>query len=121
MSHPYYHSLSSVKQFGGEWNDYMKIHEWFDQTKLVIPDCRHRAILHSSFGIFLCQQVFGEILVRESDGKSVPLRTIAERHVIEDMGFIPTPQDWFAGMKAEIWMAKGAKSLSKEEEQVIVD
>jgi hypothetical protein len=37
------------------------------------------------------------------------------------MGFIPTPQDWFAGMQPEKWMARGAKPLSAETEQVLAD
>lgn len=121
MSHPYYHALSSAKRFGGSWNDYIKIHEWFDQTKSLIPDVRHRAILHSSFGVFLCQQVFGEVLVRDSDGKAVPVRTIGEQHILDDMGFIPTPQDWFSSMKPELWMARGAKPLSAETDQILAD
>ena len=48
MAHPYYHALSSVKKFGGVPSDYQHIHDWFDQTKGYMPDCRHRSILHSS-------------------------------------------------------------------------
>jgi hypothetical protein len=28
-----------------------------DQTKAQVADCRHRLILHNSFGIFLCEQL----------------------------------------------------------------
>jgi hypothetical protein len=59
MAHPYHHAISSVEKFGGQVEDYLAIHQWFDQTKAHIADARHRAILHSSFGIFLCEQVFG--------------------------------------------------------------
>lgn len=55
---PYLHGAVSVKKWGGKEEDYQKIHDWFDQTKAHFPDMRHRAILHSSFGIFLCEQVF---------------------------------------------------------------
>lgn len=37
-----------------------------DQTKACLPDVRHRAILHSSFGCFLAEQVFGHILTLHS-------------------------------------------------------
>jgi hypothetical protein len=114
MSHPYYHAKSSAKKFGGAASDYQHIHDWFDQTKSHVADVRHRALLHSSFGIFLCEQVFGTVLTRKSDGRTVPVRTIGEQHVLEDMGRIPTPQDWLKNMPLEAWMARGAKKLSEE-------
>jgi hypothetical protein len=114
MSHPYYHAKSSAKRFGGQVEDYIEIHEWFDQTKSHLPDARHRAILHSSFGIFLAQQVFGEVIVRKSDEKPVPTRLLGEQHILEDMGFIPTVQDWLKELPMKSWMLKGAKALSKE-------
>ena len=46
---PWIHAENSVKKFGGIPEDYLKIHDWFDQTKAHFPDMRHRAILHSSF------------------------------------------------------------------------
>jgi hypothetical protein len=46
-------------------------------------------VLHSSFGIFLGQQVFGEVIVRKSDGAEVPTRLLGEQHVLEYLGFIP--------------------------------
>lgn len=117
MSHPYYHSKSSAKKFGGVASDYQHIHDWFDQTKSHLPDARHRAILHSSFGIFMCEQVFGTVLTRKSDGRTVPIRAIGEQHVLEDMGRIPTPQDWLKNMPLEAWMVKGARRLSDELEK----
>lgn len=114
MSHPFYHAKSSAKRFGGIPSDYQHIHDWFDQTKAHLPDVRHRAILHSSFGIFLCEQVFGTTITRKSDGKEVPVRTVAEQHVQEDMGFIPTPAEWFRTMQQEGWMQRGAKALSRQ-------
>ena len=82
---PFLHGKVSVKKWGGKEEDYQKIHDWFDQTKAHFPDMRHRAILHSSFGIFLCEQMFG-LNITNSDGKTVSVRDIAEQHVIDDMG-----------------------------------
>ena len=114
MAHPYHHSLSSVKKHGGTPEDYQAIHDWFDQTKAHVPDVRHRAILHSSFGIFLCEQVFGATITN-SAGKVIPVRVIGEQHVKEDMGGqIPTVQDWLEGLPIKPWMALGAKALSRE-------
>ncbi|MCG3770030.1 MAG: hypothetical protein JW384_01165 [Nitrosomonadaceae bacterium] len=116
MSHPFYHAKSSAKKFGGHFEDYIALHEWFDQTKAHLPDARHRAVLHSSFGIYMAQQVFGEVIVRKSDGKPVPTRMLGEQHILEDMGMIPTLQDWLKELPLRSWMIRGAKALSKEVE-----
>jgi hypothetical protein len=114
MAHPYHHALSSSKLFGGKPADYQAIHDWFDQTKAHLPDVRHRALLHSSFGIFLCEQVFGTTLVTSS-GRTVPVRLVAEQHVQEDMGgVIPTVQDWLGELPLRPWMARGAKKRLSE-------
>ncbi len=109
---PMIHAESSAKKFGGKPDDYLKIHNWFDQTKAHFPDQRHRAILHSSFGIFLCEQVFGEVITN-SEGKKVSVRDIGEQHVIEDFRgkFIPTVQDWLSRMKHEPWMDNGEEPI----------
>lgn len=53
MSHPYYHAVSSARRFGGAPEDYLAVHQFFDQTKAHLADCRHRLVLHNSFGTFL--------------------------------------------------------------------
>lgn len=115
MAHPYHHSRSSARRFGGEWRDYIQVHEFFDQTKAHIADSRHRLILHNSFGIFLCEQLFGITITRTSDGKEVPTRLIAEQHVLEDFGGrIPTLEECLRETPIAAWMSKGARSLSRE-------
>lgn len=66
MAHPWHHAISSSKKHGGMPEEYLEIHNWFDQTKAHMPDVRHRAILHSSFGIFLCEQMFGVTMTNSS-------------------------------------------------------
>ena len=39
-----------------------------------------------------------------SDGKRVPVRYVGEQHVREDLGRIPTAQDWLLQIKPERWM-----------------
>lgn len=101
---PMIHALRSVHQFGGKPEDYIDIHNWFDQTKAFIPDASHRLVLHNAFGIFLCEQQFGEIIsvngvfkrmpyITNSDGKQISVRDIAESHVLQDLGRIPSLQD----------------------------
>jgi hypothetical protein len=114
MAHPFHHAQSSVRKFGGQPEDYVAIHQWFDQTKAAWADIRHRAVLHSSFGIFLCEQAFGLTITRDSDGKIIPTRLIAEQHVLEDLGRIPSLQDWFEDLPYKDWMLRGARALSQE-------
>ena len=104
MAKPYIHAISSAKKWGGVPEDYIKYHDWMDQTKAHIADSRHRAILHSSFGIFLGEQFFGTT-IKNSNGREIPVRSILELHVLEDFnGFIPTMQDFLSVMKLEPWM-----------------
>ena len=100
---PLYHAKNSVKKYGGKLEDYLKIHEWFDQTKMVISDYRHRAVLHNAFGIYLCAQVFGDILTN-SDGKKISVRDIGEDHVLEDLGHIPTLEKALQHLPMQDWM-----------------
>jgi len=95
--HPYHHALSSAKKFGGVPADYIEIHQWFDETKSLMGDARHRALRHHTAGIFWCEDKFG-VLVTRADGKDVPVRLVAEQHVMEDMGFLPTPEWWLSKM-----------------------
>ena len=99
--HPYHHALSSAKKFGGRLSDYLEIHSWFDETKSFFGDARHRALRHHTAGIFWCEERFGKIIHVGEDGqtKAVPTRLIAEQHVMEDMGFLPTPEWWLNQMK----------------------
>ena len=89
MAHSYHHAESTAKKFGGKPEDYLAIHNWFDDTKSAMADWRHRAINHHAYGIFQCERLFG-VTVTNSEGKNIPVRLIAEQHVREDFGFIPT-------------------------------
>ncbi len=108
---PFLHGKVSVKKWGGQPEDYQKIHDFLDQTKAHFPDMRHRAILHNSFGIYLCEQMFG-INIKNSDGREVSVRDIAEQHVIDDMGRIPTLQDYLQEMPFYPWLG-GPKRTKK--------
>ena len=46
MAHPYHHALSSVKKWGGTVDDFIVVHSWFDQSKEITADFRHRALRH---------------------------------------------------------------------------
>lgn len=104
---PYYHAMSSAKKFGGKPEDYVAIHDWFDETKQYTGDWTHRALRHHSAGVQWAIQVFGHS-VTNSDGKPVPVKLIAEQHVMEDCGFVPTPQDYLRMLTKEPpqWMLR---------------
>ena len=105
---PYHHAVSSSQKWGGTPEvGYLAIHEWFDQTKLHMGDIRHRAVLHSSFGVGLCEQMFGTTMTN-SNGRTIPVRWVAEQHVKEDCGFIPSVKDWMQNLKLLPWMSKVA-------------
>jgi hypothetical protein len=105
MANPYHHALSSVKKWGGEVKDYLPIHQWFDETKALMADFRHRALRHHAEGIFLMEKIFGPTLTL-SNGKVIPTRWVGEQHVKEDLGFIPSAVDWLRQIKPERWMGK---------------
>lgn len=104
MSKPWIHALSSVKRWGGTPEDYITIHEKMDSTKMAHAEVTHRCIFHSAFGIYLIEDLFGR-MITNSDGRNVQVRDIAEQHVIEDLGFIPSLSDWLGCLPNEPWMA----------------
>lgn len=110
---PWVHAKNSVKKFGGKPEDYIKIHEWFDQTKAGHADMRHRAILHNSMGCYICAQVFGDENqnIINSDGREIPVRDIAEQHIIEDMGRIPSLSDYLNEMPLYDWLGGPKKTV----------
>jgi hypothetical protein len=109
MSKPLIHAQNSAKKFGGEWQDYMDIHEFLDSSKSVIGNSKHRALTHNSWFIsVVIPRVFGETFSRKSDGKTVSSRDIAEEHVSEDYhGYIPSAQDFLDNMECKEWMNNG--------------
>jgi len=109
---PYKHARISVRKFGGKEEDYQKIHDFMDSSKAHVPDMRHRAILHSSFGIYITEMVFGTFIVN-SDGRKVQVRDIAEQHVIDDMGRIPTVQDYLQHLPMLDWLG-GPRTIKRQ-------
>ncbi len=103
MAHAYHHAVSSSRKFGGDPDEFLKLHEWLDASKSHMADFRHRALRHHSEGIFMLESLFGSTLTL-STGRILPVRFIGEQHVIEDLGRIPTVADWLAKIHPEPWM-----------------
>ena len=92
MGHCYHHALSSVRKWGGAPEDYLPLHQWFDEpSKLITADFRHRALRHHAEGVFMLERFFGPIITIAS-GRTVPVRLIGEQQpldVHEVVGTIP--------------------------------
>jgi len=94
-----------VKKWGGTVEDYLAIHCWFDASKQITADFRHRALRHHAEGIFLAETIFG-LTITLSSGRIIPTRWVGEQHVIEDLGFIPSFADWVKCIRPEPWMGR---------------
>lgn len=102
---PLTHAKNSVKKWKGNIDDYLDIHTWFDESKAYFADYRHRALRHHAQGIFECEEKFG-YYITNSDNIKVAVRDIAEQHVIEDLGCIPSIQDWYSNIQHKDWMTR---------------
>ncbi len=105
MAHPYHHALSSVNKWGGNVEDYLPIHQWFDESKSITADFRHRALRHHAEGIFMAEKVFGTTITL-STGTVIPTRWVGEQHVKEDLGMIPSFADWARAIRPAPWMGR---------------
>ena len=105
MAHPWHHAVRSARLFGGEPDDYIAVHSWFDESKAHLSDLRHRALRHHSEGIFLCERLFG-VTLTNSTGKEVPVRLAGEQHVNDDLGWVPTVKDWLQHLDIQPWMGR---------------
>lgn len=103
------HAVSAARKWGGEPEHYIAVEEFIDSSKEILGDVRHRSMYHHTAGVWLCQRIFGRTLtVPKASGHGdvqVPVRLIAERHVIEDLGWLPSPADYIAGMPIAAWMS----------------
>tara|TARA_R100000234_G_scaffold60964_1_gene36886 strand:+ start:203 stop:610 length:408 start_codon:yes stop_codon:yes gene_type:complete len=108
MAHPIEHAKSSAKKYGGKAEDYLPLHKWFDESKSMVADFRHRSLRHHSEGIFLLEKEFGTTITN-SDGKEIPTRYIGEQHVFEDLGRIPSFKDYTNNMFVPDWLRRGNK------------
>lgn len=97
------HAMQRITLKPRDWRK-VAIHKFLDQSKLYLADWRHRALLHTTFGVALCEQFFGDLYKRASDGGTVATRTVAEVHILEDMRAILTPADFLREMPIRSWM-----------------
>src|SRR5437867_7836845 len=113
MAHPIEHAKNSARKFGGRADDYLAVHQWFDESKSMMADVRHRSLRHHAEGIFMAEMIFG-VTIRSSEGRDVPVRYIGEQHVREDLGRIPSFQDWAEALSLAPWMYGQRLSRARE-------
>ena len=94
-----------MKKWGGAVDDYLAIHSWFDASKKITADFRHRALRHHAEGIFMAETIFGPTITLSS-GRVIPTRWVGEQHVVEDLGFIPSFADWVRCIRPQPWMGR---------------
>jgi hypothetical protein len=105
MAHSYHHAVSSARKWGGRPDEYQPIHTWLDRSKEIVADFRHRALRHHAEGCWMAEAIFGVTIVN-SVGRIVPVRLIAEQHIVEDLGRVPSFADWVRCIRPEPWMGR---------------
>lgn len=98
---PYHHALSTAHRYGGSWQDWIKAHDFFDQSKAIFASMQHRMFLHSDFGLWLAGLVFGPVL-EASDGTRIATRLLSVDHQIEDLGRVVTLAEWLREMPSSV-------------------
>jgi uncharacterized protein DUF6915/uncharacterized protein DUF6878 len=85
--------------------EHMPLHNWFDHSKGIAVDFRHRALRHHAEGIFMLETIFGPTITL-STGRVIPTRYVGEQHVQHDLGFIPSFADWMRAIRPLPWMGR---------------
>jgi len=116
---PYLHARSSVHKWGGIVDDYQPIHDFLDSSKAHHADMRHRALYHNSNGPYLCERIFGTNITN-TEGKLISVRDIAERHIIEDLGRIPSVTEYLTHMQMPWWIGgKGHQKKQIDDDRIV--
>lgn len=82
------HTEHCVNRWAGDKNSYEPIHMFLDLTKIYVSDWRHRLLLHNTLGVCLVDHIFKEDI--QGKNYKVSPRTVAEHHILEDLGAVPS-------------------------------
>src|SRR5262249_11960001 len=50
---PLQHARITGRHYGGEWQDWIAIHDWIDRSKAIFPSMQHRMFLHFKLSVML--------------------------------------------------------------------
>jgi len=56
----------------------------------------------------MAETIFG-VTITNSAGRIIPVRLIAEQHILEDLGRVPSFADWVRCIKPEPWMGRTSR------------
>jgi hypothetical protein len=98
--------------------DSLALHQWFDQSKAILADPRHRALRHLAEGIFMLATLFGATIVN-ADGRIVPVRLVGAQNVREGLWSTPSFADWARLIAPQAWMLR-ANRLDEPDADVAV-
>ncbi|HEU0176659.1 MAG TPA: hypothetical protein VFV58_20520 [Blastocatellia bacterium] len=99
---PLQHARITGRRYGGEWQDWIEIHDWIDRSKVIFPSMQHRMFLHSDFGEWLAIRVYDEA-IRSKSGAVTPTRDLFRDHQVEDLGRVVTLAEWLHEIDADYW------------------
>jgi hypothetical protein len=99
---PLQHARITAHRYGGEWQDWIAIHDWIDRSKMIFPSMQHRMFLHSDFGEWLTVKIHGDS-VRASDGAVVSTVDLFRDHQVEDLGRVVSLAEWLGEVDREYW------------------
>ncbi|MFZ3482129.1 DUF6915 family protein [Sphingomonas sp. 3-13AW] len=100
---PYDHARSSAALHGGSWQDYHRLHSWFDETKAALCHFTHRALRHHTQGIEEAVRVFGATITN-GDGACIPVSGLGRQHMDEDCQHVPDATEWLIDFRPPDWM-----------------
>lgn len=99
---PLQHARITAHRYGGQWQDWIALHDWIDRSKMIFPSMQHRMFLHSDFGEWLTVQIHGESITA-ADGSVVVTRELFRDHQVEDVGRVVPLAEWLREIDAEYW------------------
>ena len=97
---PLQHARITAHRYGGEWQDWIAIHDWIDRSKAIFPSMQHRMFLHSDFGEWLTVRIHGEAIGSKS-GAVISTRDLFRDHQVEDLGRVVTLAEWLRDIDAD--------------------
>lgn len=101
MAHAYHHARSSSQATPGNpaFRQHLVLHQFLDQSKIILADAGHRALLHHQEGAELTAR-FAAMHHGWNHAKAL---AVARQHIEEDLGEIPPAEKWLTLLPHRNW------------------
>lgn len=101
MAHAYHHARSSANAAPGTpiFQQHLVLHQFIDQSKIVLANASHRALLHHREGAELTAR-FAETHHKWDYDEAL---SVARQHIKEDLGEVPYAEKWLTKLPQEYW------------------